>query len=91
MRTLLAQDTYICVIICSIKRAEDFVPLSQPLQVVQSNMVYLSQEALLISFSLVSRPTSAIRWKVMSVSKFFVADMQHQIASSQPSLAAEQL
>jgi hypothetical protein len=54
-------------------------------------MVYLSQEALLISFSLVSRPTSAIRWKVMSVSKFFVADMQHQITSSQPSLAAEQL
>ncbi len=36
-------------------------PYPQPPRVVQSNKVYLSQEALLISFSLVLRQINAIR------------------------------
>jgi hypothetical protein len=51
-----------CVIIYLTQRVEDFIPhYPQPPRVVQSNKVYLSQEALLVSFSLVSRPINAIR------------------------------
>jgi hypothetical protein len=50
-----------CVIICSKWWAEKFSPLPATICVVQSNKVYLSQEALLISFSLVSRQINAIR------------------------------
>jgi hypothetical protein len=43
------------VIICAYSGLKFYPPSQLPLRVVHSNKVYLSQEALLISFSLVSR------------------------------------